>query len=109
MDGQQGQAPWAAVRRTLRSLPWIILVIGIVLSIVAFFMVRDREEAIIRADYESLARTHTASVHREMYRHLDASAAHAGLYDASQEVDPDEVERFDSGLLNQLSDVQAFM
>src|SRR3569832_2273436 len=104
MVGQQGQAPWAAVRRTRRSLPWIILGIGIVLSIVAFFLVRDWEEAIIRADFESLARTHTASVHRELSRHLAASAALAGLYDASQEVDPDEFERFASGLLNQHSD-----
>ena len=109
MVGQQGQAPWAAVRRTRRSLPWIILGIGIVLSIVAFFLVRDWEEAIIRADFESLARTHTASVHRELSRHLDASAALAGLYDASQEVDPDEFERFASGLLNQHSDIQAIM
>src|SRR3569833_2892785 len=99
MVGQQGQAPWAAVRRTRRSLPWIILGIGIVLSIVAFILVRDWEEEIIRADFESLARTHTASVHRELSRHLDASAALAGLYDASQEVDPDEFERFASGLL----------
>src|SRR3569832_735083 len=109
MVGQQGQAPWAAVRRTRRSLPWIILGIGIVLSIVAFFLVRDWEEAIIRADFESLARTHTASVHRELSRHLDASAALAGLYDASQEVDPEEFERFASGLMNQLSDNQAIM
>src|SRR3569623_1353030 len=109
MVGQQGQAPWAAVRRTRRSLPWIILGIGIVLSIVAFFLVRDWEEAIIRADFESLARTHTASVHRELSRHLDASAALAGLYAASQEVDPDEFERFASGLLNQHSDIQAIM
>src|SRR3569832_1391190 len=109
MVGQQGQAQWAAVRRTRRSLPWIILGIGIVLSIVAFFLVRDWEEAIIRADIESLARTHTASEHRELSRLLDASAALAGLYDASQEVDPDEFERFASGLLNQHSDIQAIM
>src|SRR3569833_1492162 len=109
MVGQQGQAPWAAVRRTRRNLPWIISGIGIVLSIVAIYLVRDWEEAIIRADFESLARTHTASVHRELSRHLDASAALAGLYDASQEVDPDEFERFASGLLNQHSDIQAIM
>src|SRR3569832_839333 len=109
MVGQQGQAPWAAVRRTRRSLPWIILGIGIVLSIVAFFLVRDWEEAIIRADFESLARTHTASVLRELSRHLDASAALAGLYEAALVVERDYFVGFASGLLNQLCDILGSM
>src|SRR3569832_1871684 len=107
MVGQQGQAPWAAVRRTRRSLPWIILGIGIVLSIVAFFLVRDWEEAIIRADFESLARTHTTSVQNELSRHLDASAALAGLYNTTQKNKPKKNKQKTTNQKKQHSDIQA--
>src|SRR3569623_560977 len=77
---QHGQMPSAAVNgRTRRLLPWMILSIGMILSIVSFFLVRDWEEAIIRADFEVLASTHAASLHRELSRHIDASAALVGF------------------------------
>lgn len=110
MVEQVGQAPWLiSVRRSRRYLPWVILSVGVALSIIAFFLVRDWEEAIVRADFKLLARTHAASVYREMSRHLDASAALTGLYDASHEVDPDEFQRFTMGLLQQHADIQAIM
>lgn len=108
MVGQLEQTPRGGVR-TRRFLPWVILSIGVMLSITSFFLVRDWEEAIVRADFELLARTHTASVYREMFRHIDASEALAGLYEASQEVDPDEFRSFASGLLKQHADIQAIM
>src|SRR3569623_859079 len=107
---QHGQMPSAAVNgRTRRLLPWMILSIGMILSIVAFFLVRDWEEAIIRADFEVLASTHAASLHRELSRHIDASAALVGLFDASQDVERHEFHQFAKGLLKQHSDIQAIM
>src|SRR3569623_555700 len=107
---QHGQMPSAAVNgRTRRLLPWMILSIGMILSIVSFFLVRDWEEAIIRADFEVLASTHAASLHRELSRHIDASAALVGLFDASQNVERHEFHQFAKGLLKQHSDIQAIM
>ena len=108
MVGQLEQTPRGGVH-TRRFLPWVILSIGVMLSITSFFLVRDWEEAIVRADFELLARTHTASVYREMFRHIDASEALAGLYAASQEVDSDEFRSFAIGLLKQHGDIQAIM
>src|SRR3569623_2675588 len=68
---QHGQMPSAAVNgRTRRLLPRMILSIGMILSIESFFLERDWEEAIIRADFGVLASTRAASLRRELARHV---------------------------------------
>ena len=88
---------------------WLILIVGLLTSVAAYFLVRDWEEAIIRAEFELFASTHAAAVHRELIRHMDSTAALAGLYDASLEVDRDEFRKFTASLLGQHGDIQAVM
>src|SRR3569832_1137424 len=105
---QHGQMPSAAVNgRTRRLLPWMILSIGMILSIVSFFLVRDWEEAIIRADFEVLASTQAASLHRELSRHIDASAAQMRKNEATQKDEHQKFHQFAKGLLKQHCDIQA--
>lgn len=96
-------------RRHRAYLPWLIVTVGVVLSIAAYFLVRDWEKAIIRADFEFLSATHAAAVHRELIRHMDSSIALTGFYAASREVDRQEFHLFTKGLLTQHNDTQALM
>ena len=90
-------------------VPWLILSIGIILSIIAFFLVRNWEEAIISADFKMFATTRAAAIHREAIRHMDASTALVGLYDASREVDRQEFRQFSKEVLSHHADILAVM
>ncbi len=90
-------------------LPWLIVAAGFIMSVAAYFLVRDWEEAIIRADFELLSATDAFAVQRELVRHLDSLVALAGLYDASQEVDRSEFRQFVAGVFKQHGDIEALM
>ena len=89
--------------------PWLILTSGIFLSLLAYFLVRNWEEALISADFRMFATTHAAALHREAIRHLDASTATVGLYDASLEVNHREFQQFSKEILLHHADIQAVM
>ena len=91
------------------QIPWLILIGGIVLSVAAYFLVRNWEEAIISADFKMFAATHAAAIHREAIRHFDASTALVGLYDASKEVDRQEFRQFAKEILTHHADIQVVM
>jgi len=90
-------------------MPWLIVGAGVVLSLIAYFMVRHWEEAIISAEFKIFADTRAAAIHREAIRHVDASTALVGLYNASHEVDRHEFARFSKDVLSHHGDIQAVM
>jgi diguanylate cyclase (GGDEF)-like protein/PAS domain S-box-containing protein len=109
-NNQQSHDVVGGVHNRLRlHVPWLILSFGIVLSIVAYFLVRNWEEAMISADFNMFAATHAAAIHREAIRHFDASTSIVGLYDASKEVDRREFRQFSKEILTHHADVQAVM
>ena len=107
---QQSRAVLGSEYSRLRLYaPWLILGVGIVMSIIAYYLVRNWEEAIISADFKMFATTRAAAIHRESIRHIDASTALVGLYDASREVDRQEFRQFAGEVLSHHLDIQAVM
>jgi CHASE1-domain containing sensor protein len=90
-------------------LPWVILILGVTLSIFAYFSVRSWEEGVVRTSFSILSAGHAASVNLELTRHLDASDALLGLYDVSQRVDRQQFDRFGVTILARHNDIQALM
>jgi len=90
-------------------LPWVILTIGISLSIVAFVQTKDWEQSVTHTDFEILSASHSAAVYNELSRHLDASAALLGLFDVSSQIDRRQFTQFTTMLMANHSDVQALM
>ena len=95
--------------RPRRYLPWVILAIGVPLSIAAYFSVKDWEKAVTRTDFEILSASHSAAVYNELARHLDASEALLGLYDVSPQVDRRQFAQFTATLIAKHNDIQALM
>ena len=89
--------------------PWLILGVGMTLSLIACFLVRNWEEAIISADFRMFAATHAAAIHREVIRRFDVSSAMVGLYDASKQVDRGEFRQYAHEILSHHPDIQAIM
>jgi CHASE1-domain containing sensor protein len=90
-------------------LPWMILSVGILLSLVAFFSVKNWEKAVVHIDFEMLSASHAAAIGNELSRHLDASAALVGLYAVSQRVDRRQFDQFAANVLASHADIQALM
>ncbi len=90
-------------------LPWVILAIGVLLSIVAFFSVKTWEKAVVHIDFEMLSASHAAAIGNELTRHLDASEALVGLYAVSQYVDRRQFDQFATDVLASHADIQALM
>jgi len=99
-----------AIQPTQRGyLPWIILIIGVSLSIVAFVQTKDWEQSVTHTDFEVLSAGHSAAVYNELSRHLDASAALLGLFDVSSQIDRRQFTQFTKMLMANHSDFQALM
>ena len=45
-------------------LPWVILTVGILLSLLAFFSVKNWEKAVVHIDFEMLSASHAAAISR---------------------------------------------
>ena len=99
----------AVSSRSRCYLPLGVLIVGVALSVAIYFWMRDREETIVRVDFEMLSASHAAAIGNELTRHLDASDALAGLFDVSQRVGRPQFDRFASNLLTRHSDIQALM
>jgi len=95
--------------RLRRYLPWVILAIGVPLSIAAYFSVKDWEKAVTRTDFEILSASHSAAVYNELSRHLDVSEALLGLYEVSPQVDRRQFAQFTTTLMAKHNDIQAMM
>ena len=89
--------------------PWVILTVGVLLSLVTFFSVRNWEKAVVHIDFEMLSASHAAAISNELTRHLDASDALVGLFAVSQHIERRQFDQFASNLLARHSDIQALM
>jgi CHASE1-domain containing sensor protein len=90
-------------------LPWVILTVGILLSLLVFFSVKNWEKAVVHIDFEMLSASHAAAIGNELIRHLDASEALVGLYAVSRHVDRSQFDQFATDVLASHSDIQALM
>jgi CHASE1-domain containing sensor protein len=90
-------------------LCWMILVIGTILSVVAFRSVRAWERGYLHTDFDVLSASHAAAVANELNRHLDVTNVLAGLFDVSQRVDRLQFDMFAKTLLESHKDIQALM
>ncbi len=84
-----------------------VLIVGVLLSIVAFFLVRDWEEAVIQSQFDVLASGHAALIQRELTRHVDSVESLASFYAASREVERDEFSDFVRSTLQSHDDIQS--
>lgn len=90
-------------------LCWMILVIGTILSVVAFQSVKTREIGHLHTDFDVLSASHAAAVANELNRHLDVTNVLAGLFDVSKGVDRLQFDMFAKTLLESHKDIQALM
>jgi len=90
-------------------LPWMILAAGVLMSLLAFFSVKNWEKSVVHIDFEMLSASHAAAIGNELIRHLDASEALVGLYAVSQQVDRRQFDQFAAYVLASHTDIQALM
>ena len=95
--------------RLSQYFPWMILVVGVLLSLLAFFSVKKWEKSVVHIDFEMLSASHAAAIGNELTRHLDASEALVGLYAVSQHVDRRQFDQFATKVLASHTDIQALM
>ena len=90
-------------------LPWVILTIGLLLSLAAFFSVKNWEKSVVHIDFEMLSASHAAAIGNELTRHLDALEALVGLYSVAQHIDRRQFDQFAADVLANHTDIQALM
>lgn len=90
-------------------LPWMILAVGVLMSLLAFFSVKNWEKSVVHIDFEMLSAGHAAAIGNELTRHLDASEALVGLYAVSQYIDRRQFEQFATEVFANHTDIQALM
>ena len=95
--------------RLRRFLPWMILAVGVLMSLFAFYSVKKWEKSVVHIDFEMLSASHAAAIGNELTRHLDASEALVGLYAVSQHIDRRQFDQFAEDVLASHTDIQAMM
>jgi PAS domain S-box-containing protein len=85
----------------------MVLFTGIVLSVALFCLVRDREQSLVRKEFEQQGSNYAVALQREVDRNLEVVESIAGLYAASVEVERHEFREFVKEALSRHEEIQA--
>ena len=85
----------------------LALCLGVLLSVTLFYIVRDREHAIMQADFERQANTYAAAIQSGIERSLEVIESIGGFYAASVVVERHAFQEFVKGPLTRHGDIQA--
>lgn len=102
-----------SLRIKFRALPRrisvaTVILIGLVVTASAYYLVRTWEQNVIDSEFERRANNHAAVLQTTIDQHIELLESLAGLYDASDHVDRSEFRRFVDPILARNPEVQGY-
>ena len=95
-------------RSALRRYPVALaLVVGLVLSLIAFVFIRNRQARLVQLEFQQQAGDYAIAVRRNMDDHLGVLESIGRFYSASQSVERNEFQAFVQAALRRQPDIQA--
>lgn len=80
-------------RATSQRAPWVVIVLGMVLSLFVFELLHSNFKASVRQRFEDAAEDHATSISHALALYVDSLQHIRSAYDASDTVDRDEFKR----------------
>ena len=95
-------------RSALRRYPVALaLVVGLILSLIAFVFIRNRQARLVQLEFQQQAGDYAIAVRRNMDDHLGVLESIGRFYSASQSVERNEFQAFVQAALGRQPDIQA--
>jgi PAS domain S-box-containing protein len=90
----KSEVTWTGRAGIAKSLPVLVVIVGSFISFTGFFMIGNREEANILAEFQEEAKNHTAALQKSLDDKLQKLNSIVHFYKASVSVDRDEFSEF---------------